>query len=131
MNYFYLSHALCALALGLAFMWTGWPGLAICALLTVLEITFSFENAVINAAVLKHMDAKWQQRFLTWGILIAVFGMRLIFPIAIVAFATGLSFVGVSEMAIKNPEEYTSHVLASHVKITAFGGMFLLMVFLK
>lgn len=39
---------------------------------------------VVNATVLRHMDEKWRQRFLLWGILIAVFGMRIVFPLAIV-----------------------------------------------
>ena len=58
--------------------------------LGVMEVSLSFDNAVVNASVLKEMDEKWQKLFLTVGILIAVFGMRLVFPIVIVAIATGL-----------------------------------------
>ena len=77
--------------------WLGWaqsgtvPGvlavLWIVAVLGVLEVSLSFDNAVVNATVLRDMDPVWQQRFLTWGIIIAVFGMRIIFPVAIVAIA--------------------------------------------
>lgn len=130
MRHFYLSHAVTVIGLILAYMWGGLPGLGICLLLSVMEITLSFDNAVVNATVLKTMDAKWQQRFLTWGILIAVFGMRLLFPLLIVGIATGLPIWDVADLALHRPEEYSQHVLASHVHIASFGGMFLLMVFL-
>lgn len=130
MGIFAVSILVTIAALIAAFFWGGWAAVMVCFLLTLMEVTFSFDNAVVNASVLKDMDEKWQKRFLTWGILIAVFGMRLIFPIAIVAFATGFGFVEVTNLALDNPEEYTRHVMASHVQIGAFGGMFLLMVFL-
>jgi uncharacterized protein len=95
-----------------------------------MEVSLSFDNAVVNAAVLRHMPPKWQKRFLTWGILIAVFGMRLVFPVVIVAVAAGLGFVEVTRMALTDPAEYASHLKAAHVTIAAFGGMFLLLVFL-
>ncbi len=130
MKYFYLSHAVTIIGMVLAYWWGGWSGFGIAALLVLMEVTLSFDNAVVNASVLKGMSEKWQRRFLTWGILIAVFGMRLIFPLLIVAFATGLSMLDVGQLAFENPEEYSAHVLASHTAIVSFGGMFLLMVFL-
>jgi len=131
MKYFLSSTLLCILALIAAFVWAGWPAVLTCFLLTLMEVSFSFDNAVVNAAVLKHMDAKWQQRFLTWGMVVAVFGMRLLFPVLVVALATGLSVWDVTQLALHHPEEYTRHVMESHIQIGAFGGMFLLMVFLK
>jgi len=131
MKYFYLSNIVTVVGLFLAYEWAGLPGLGIAALLMVMEITLSFDNAVVNASVLKTMTEVWQKRFLTWGILIAVFGMRLVFPIAIVSLATGMGMVEVWNLALSDQETYSSHVLASHVQIAAFGGMFLLMVFLK
>lgn len=130
MKYFYVSHAVTIIGMILAYMWGGWHGLAIAALLTIMEVSLSFDNAVVNATVLKTMDEKWQKRFLTWGILIAVFGMRLVFPVAIVALATGLGLWEVTHLAFNDPETYSAHVLAAHVSIASFGGMFLLMVFL-
>lgn len=59
----------------------------ICAVLAVLEISLSFDNAIVNANKLKEMTPVWQHRFLTWGILIAVFGMRIVFPLLIVVVA--------------------------------------------
>lgn len=128
---YYFSIVFTLIGLALAFLWGSWHGLAICLLLSVMEVTLSFDNAVVNAVVLKDMEEKWQRRFLTWGILIAVFGMRFLFPLVIVAFATGLSLWGVGELALEQPDEYSRHVLEAHVQIGAFGGMFLLMVFLK
>jgi hypothetical protein len=131
MKYYTLSLIVTVIGFILAFMWGGIGGLAICVLLSVMEVTLSFDNAVVNATVLKDMSAKWQQRFLTWGIAIAVFGVRFLFPIVIVAFATGLGIWDVGQLAFEKPEEYSQHVLNAHVQIGAFGGMFLLMVFLK
>lgn len=131
MKYYTLSLIVTVVGLILAFMWGGVTGLAICVLLSVMEITLSFDNAVVNATVLKDMSEKWQKRFLTWGIAIAVFGVRFLFPIVIVAFATGLGIWDVGRLAFEKPDEYSQHVLNAHVQIGAFGGMFLLMVFLK
>ncbi len=131
MKHFFWSNIFTVIGLIVAFYWAGFPGLVICALLIVLEVSFSFDNAVVNAAVLKHMDELWQKRFLTWGILIAVFGMRFLFPIVIVAAATGLGMGEVVTLAFENPTEYSKHVLASQIEIASFGGSFLMMVFLK
>ena len=99
--------------------------------LGVMELSLSFDNAVVNASVLKNMSPLWQRRFLIWGILIAVVGMRLIFPIAIVALSAGLGFVEVGALALNNPEEYALRLEESTVTISAFGGVFLLMVALN
>lgn len=98
--------------------------------LSIMEVSLSFDNAVVNASILKEMDEKWQRLFLTVGILIAVFGMRLIFPIVIVAIATGLGAFEVTQLALTKPDEYAKYLMASHSGIAAFGGMFLLLVFL-
>jgi hypothetical protein len=116
--------------LAAAFAWGGTTALVIAALLTVMEVSLSFDNAVVNAAVLRRMAPVWQQRFLTWGILIAVFGMRLVFPVLIVAIAAGIGPVAVARMAVAQPAAYAAHLKAAHIGIAAFGGMFLLMVFL-
>lgn len=96
-----------------------------------MEVSLSFDNAVINAAILQTMTPIWQRRFLTWGIAIAVIGMRLLFPILIVCAASGLSISNVAEMAINYPVEYGQKLAESHIGISAFGGTFLLMIFLN
>ena len=103
----------------------------IVVLLTILEISISFDNAIVNAHILKRMNEKWQQIFLTWGILIAVFGMRLVFPIVIVAAAAGLSIPDVLDQAFNEQELYAQNLEEANATIAAFGGMFLLMVFLN
>ncbi len=100
------------------------------ALLAMLEVSISFDNAIVNAHVLKGMTAKWQQIFLTWGILIAVFGMRLVFPIGIVAVAAGLPVGDVVSQALNDPGLYAENLEAANATIAGFGGAFLLMVFL-
>ncbi|PNK61603.1 DUF475 domain-containing protein [Psychrobacter sp. FDAARGOS_221] len=104
--------------------------LAITAILAVMEISLSFDNAVVNASILKGWNDFWKKIFLTLGILVAVFGMRLIFPIVIVAVTAKLGFVEVIQLALNNPAQYAEHLNAHHAEISAFGGMFLLLVFL-
>ena len=111
-----------------AFFWSGLEATVLVLILGFLEVSLSFDNAVVNASVLKRMSPVWQQRFLTWGMLIAVFGMRLVFPVAIVSFATDVSFYDVTQMALHNPLQYAKHLEDSHTLIAAFGGTFLLLV---
>ena len=129
MQHFRLSFIITTVCLAIAFYWGGPTGAFIALILGVLEVSLSFDNAVVNASILKRMDERWQQYFLTWGILIAVFGMRLLFPILIVNLATGIDFMGVVNMALHVPNTYAVHLNESHIQIAAFGGMFLLMVF--
>jgi hypothetical protein len=105
--------------------------LYITGLLAILEVSLSFDNAVKNAAVLKHMEPKWQDRFLIWGLPIAVFGMRFVFPILIVMIASGTGMTETFMMAIENPKEYHEILESSINYIYAFGGAFLLMVALE
>lgn len=118
------------LGLVLAALLWGWEGLAVVAILSVLEISLSFDNAVVNAGVLKKMNAFWQKIFLTVGVLIAVFGMRLVFPIIIVAISAKIGPVDAVRVALEHPDRYEQLVTDAHPAIAAFGGMFLLMIFL-
>ncbi|KNE80300.1 MULTISPECIES: DUF475 domain-containing protein [Streptomyces] len=113
-----------------AYFW-GWQGFAVVAILSVLEISLSFDNAVVNAGVLKKMNAFWQKIFLTIGILIAVFGMRLVFPVVIVAITAKVGPIEAVELAMRDPDQYEMLVTDAHPAIAAFGGMFLLMIFLN
>lgn len=100
-------------------------------LLSVLETSLSLDNAIVNAKVLQGWNAKWRRAFLVFGLPVAVFGMRLVFPIVIVAFATGLSSIAVFDMALSRPDDYATALLSAHHQIAAFGGAFLMMVFLR
>lgn len=124
------SFAVTAAGLALAGVLWGWKGLAIVGILSILEISLSFDNAVINAGVLRKMNAFWQKIFLTFGILIAVFGMRLVFPVIIVAITAKIGPLEAVDLAINNKDQYEHLVTAAHPAIAAFGGMFLLMIFL-
>ncbi|MGL1701422.1 DUF475 domain-containing protein, partial [Vibrio parahaemolyticus] len=68
------------------------------------------------------------KRFLTWGMLIAVFGMRIVFPLAIVALAAGLGPVDALMLSLTRPAEYEAIVSSAHVAISGFGGAFLALV---
>ncbi len=103
----------------------------IVAVLSVLEVSLSFDNAVVNATVLKDMDKVWQKRFLTWGIAFAVFGMRIVFPVAIVAIAAQVGPIEAVTLAASDPDRYEDMITAAHVGIAGFGGAFLAMVGLK
>jgi hypothetical protein len=99
-------------------------------LLSVLEISLSFDNAVVNATVLQKMDDIWKKRFLTWGMAVAVFGMRLLFPLGIVSIVASVSVWDSLQMALSRPEDYAKMMVSAHLAVSAFGGAFLLMVFL-
>lgn len=103
----------------------------IVAVLGVLETSLSFDNAVVNAKVLTTMDAIWRRRFLTWGIAIAVFGMRIVFPLLIVGIAGHLGPIEAVTLAVSQPAEYERILTSVHAEIAAFGGAFLLMVGLR
>ena len=96
--------------------------------LGVLEVSLSFDNAVVNATVLRDMDPLWQRRFLTWGIVIAVFGMRIVFPLLVVAIAARLGPVDAVRLAATDPVTYERIITGAHVGISGFGGAFLAMV---
>lgn len=137
MRHFRYSIVVTLLCLGLAYFWGsnsvegGVAAMTLALLLGIMEVSLSFDNAVVNASVLKEMDAKWRQLFLTVGILIAVFGMRLLFPILVVSVATGSGMWSVLQLALSQPDEYARHLGEAHTGIAAFGGMFLLLVFLS
>ncbi|WP_284117704.1 DUF475 domain-containing protein [Streptomyces fragilis] len=124
------SFAVTALGLVVAVIYGGWTAFGVVAILSILEISLSFDNAVVNAGILKKMSAFWQRIFLTIGILIAVFGMRLVFPVVIVAISAKLNPIDAVDLALNNKDLYEQYVTDAHPAIAAFGGMFLLMIFL-
>lgn len=119
-----------------AWFYGGWNALFLCVVLALLEVSLSFDNAVLNATVLRRMSDFWQKMFLTVGILIAVFGMRLIFPLLIVGVVAQLNPIEALQLALEKGDPHTpatyGYILAeAHPQIAAFGGMFLLMLFLN
>ncbi|MFF2130926.1 DUF475 domain-containing protein [Streptomyces olivochromogenes] len=124
------SFAVTALGLVAAVIYGGWTAFGVVAILAILEISLSFDNAVVNAGILKKMSAFWQKIFLTVGVLIAVFGMRLVFPVVIVAVTAKKGPIEAVNLALTDKDQYQQLVTDAHPAIAAFGGMFLLMIFL-
>src|SRR5664279_501575 len=119
----------------LGFLYGGVTGLAVVAILAVLEVSLSFDNAVVNATVLVRMNAFWQKIFLTVGVAIAVFGMRLVFPLLIVGITAKLNPVEAVRLALQkgDPNKHGTYgylLHQAHPAIAAFGGVFLLLLFL-
>jgi hypothetical protein len=106
----------------------GVSALALTAILAVVELTFSFDNAIINAKILGKLSRWWQTVFLSVGIIIAIFGMRVVFPVVIVMLVAHLSWGSVVDLALHHPHQYTEHLDKAHPSIAAFGGAFLLML---
>jgi len=129
------SMAITVVALLATLLVGGVTPFAVVAILIVLEVSLSFDNAVVNAKILVRMNDFWQKMFLTVGVLIAVFGMRLVFPLGLVAVTAKLNPVEVVRLAlaggpISTPGTYANLISNAHPAIAGFGGMFLGMLFL-
>jgi hypothetical protein len=139
MKHFRISFLVTLICMGVAGWWgytlNGMSGLVsalgITIILSIMEVSLSFDNAVVNASVLKNWDKFWQDLFLGVGIIIAVFGMRLLFPLVIVAQAADLGLLEVWQLALNDPNAYSTHLTNHHAEVAAFGGIFLLLVFLN
>ena len=136
-RYFLGSYIVTIFGLIMAYLWgehvhngTGLTCVFIAFVLAVLEVSLSFDNAVVNAMKLEHMSEKWRHRFITWGILIAVFGMRFLFPLLVVAIFAKLNILKVLDMALNDVHSYAHYLHLTHAPIVAFGGSFLLMLFM-
>ncbi|WP_146586033.1 DUF475 domain-containing protein [Puniceibacterium confluentis] len=140
LRYFGWAYGVTGLGLVLAF-WLGWSYsgslsgafgfLMIGTILAVLEISLSFDNAIVNANKLETMSPVWRRRFLTWGILIAVFGMRIVFPLLVVVIAAHINPLEAIRLAATDPARYAEIINGAHLSIAAFGGAFLMMVSLS
>ena len=136
-HYFLGSYIVTILGIICAYLWgehvhngTGLMCVFIALVLAILEISLSFDNAVVNAMKLENMSEKWRHRFITWGILIAVFGMRFLFPLLVVAIFAKLNILSVLNMALNDVHQYAHYLELTHAPIVAFGGAFLLMLFM-
>lgn len=114
-----------------AAVWGGWKALFSVVVLTLLEVTFSADNAIVNSKVLLTLSRFWQTLFLTVGIFVAVFLVRFALPIVIVMFSAGLGFIEVVNLALHDAHNYAKHLEHAAPIINAFGGTFLLMIALS
>ena len=136
-KYFIESYILTILGIICAYLWgehvhpgSGGICVFIALVLGILEVSLSFDNAVVNATKLKKMSEKWRHRFITWGIAIAVFGMRFLFPLLVVSIFAKLNILKVLDIALHNSKMYAFYLSQTHATIVTFGGTFLLMLFL-
>jgi hypothetical protein len=97
-------------------------------ILGALEVSLSFDNAVVNAKVLGTMEEKWRKRFITYGMIIAIFGMRLVFPIAIISIAGHMNPFEAVSLALNDQEKYAEILKSSNIAIAGFGTSFLFLV---
>lgn len=129
-KYYKASAVFTVVAIAICGWFYGVTGALVAAILGLLEVSVSLDNAVVNAKILKDMDQKWRQRFLTWGMLFSVFAVRFLFPIIIVWATSSLSFYQSFALPFQDAHLYATTVQAAHTKIAGYGGGFLLMVFL-
>lgn len=137
LEYFLGSYIVTIIGVIGAYLWgehvhagSGLACIFIVMVLAVLETSLSFDNAVVNAMKLEKMSHVWRHRFLTWGILIAVFGMRFLFPVLVVSIFAHLDMLTVTHIALTDANKYAGYLHATHAPIVTFGGMFLIMLFL-
>jgi hypothetical protein len=126
LRYFGFSGLVTVLAVLVAFVTLGPAAALTTMVLIAIEIAFSFDNAVVNAKVLERLSELWQQLFLTVGMVVAIVGMRFVFPILIVMVTAHLPWNQVINDALHHPDVYGHHLAAAHAAIAAFGGGFLL-----
>lgn len=125
----YWPELLITLAIWVLIGWQmGLTAFIITVILSILEITLSADNAVVNSRVLVRMSRKWQILFLTVGILVAVFLIRFALPIIMVAAMTSLSSEEVLRLALNDAERYGHYLEEIAPSINAFGGIFLFFV---
>lgn len=130
---FLVKHFLFSTLLTLASVVAAFFGMGLGAAITIvvliaIEIAFSFDNAIINAKILERLSKTWQQLFLTIGMVVAIVGMRFVFPILIVMITAGLPWGQVIDDALNHPKVYGEHLEEAHAAISAFGGSFLLVL---
>ncbi|MBO5434332.1 DUF475 domain-containing protein [bacterium] len=137
-KYFMGSYIVTIVGLLTAFFWgehvlpgSGLACVFIAIVLSILEVSLSFDNAVVNAMKLEKMNDTWRHRFLTWGIAIAVFGMRFVFPILVVSIFAKLGMYEVAKIALTDADKYAHYLHETHAPIVTFGGTFLMMLFLN
>lgn len=128
LQFYGTSTVISLILIGLVGWKIGTTALVLTLILAGLEITFSFDNAVINAKILKNMSHGWQQAFIWVGIPIAVFGVRIFLPLLIVSMIAGSNLADITNLALNDPEAYAKLLDKAHYMISSFGGIFLLML---
>lgn len=126
MRHFTISLVLTVVAIVAAGLSLGIGAAITTLVLIAIEIAFSFDNAIINAKILARLSPLWQRLFLTLGMVVAIIGMRFVFPIVIVMVTAHLPWSTVLQYALHDPTRYAENLARAHISISAFGGGFLL-----
>ncbi|MCQ2958188.1 MAG: DUF475 domain-containing protein [Candidatus Gastranaerophilales bacterium] len=137
LKYFKVSMIVTIIGLIVSYVWgeyrvagSGFLALFIVSVLAILEVSLSFDNAVVNAMKLEKMSEVWRRRFLTWGIIIAVFGMRLLFPVSIVSIFAKIPVLESAKITLTDVYKYTFYLQQTHAAVLFFCAAFLMMLFL-
>lgn len=117
-----------AVVWAVAAIWLGMDAFIVLAVLTLLEITFSFDNAVVNARLVGRLSLFWERLFMTAGMLIAVGVVRFALPVVIVAATAGIGISAVLDLVLHDPGGYGQHLHEAAPLIAGFGGPFLIMI---
>lgn len=125
---FGLALLVSAAALVATLVGLGAAAFGVVVILMIIELTFSFDNAIVNAKVLERMSAAWQRVFMSVGILVAVFGMRVVFPIVLVMATSERGFGDVVNLALHHQDHYARLLEHTRLYIESFGGSFLMML---
>ena len=115
-----MSVAFAVLMVALGYYLDGWTGASKTAILAMIEISMSVDNAVVQAGILRTWDDVWRRWFIVFGMPIAIIVPRFVLPFEIVATATDQSFMDTWRMASTNPAEYAAAVASVHHEISAF-----------
>ncbi len=107
------------------------PALITIVGLSLFETVSSVDNAIINAEVLTTMEPRARRWFLTWGVFIAVFLVRGLFPFFIIwAFNTKLSVLQILSATWSSDPVVLASLEKSAPILLVAGGVFMLFLFL-
>jgi len=99
--------------------------------LVAFETVASIDNAIINADILSTMKAWARRWFLTWGIIIAVFGIRGVLPWLIIWFSTpSLGPIGALTATFSDDATASMAIEQSAPFLLLAGGIFMIFLFL-
>nr|WP_321349428.1 DUF475 domain-containing protein [uncultured Methanoregula sp.] len=98
--------------------------------LCIFETITSIDNAIINAEVLSTMAERAKRWFLSWGLIIAVFGIRCLLPWLIVWLSTpALGPLGALTATFSSDPLVIQAIEQSAPPLMMFGGTFLIFLF--
>jgi len=127
LKYFWFDVVFALFAYTTLFLYTGnsFESMEIAIFLTILEISLSFDNAVVNSRKIKEMNGFWKMMFLTVGMFVAVGVVRFWLPLEIVSDIGHMTLKDALHMALNDHERFKDILLQSKHVIAGAGGAFL------